>query len=572
MADRESFDLVSEPWISVLNTDGHALDVSLERLFADARVLRGINGDAATQDFALLRLALAILTRALNDYGPQEVQDAPGKVAQLLTNWETDVVPVVLDYLGQHRHRFDLFHASEPFYQVAGMHTAKGEVAEPSKIIVDMPAGRPYLTLRSVRAAARLVPAEAARWLVHVHAYDASGIKTGIVGHPRVVKGKVYPEGVAWTGQLGAVHLVGESLMHTLLLNLWAVLPAWEERDIDLPPWERPHLGLEQAPDLSARPAGPVDLYTWQPRRVLLIGNRGGVTGVLVTYGDTFTIQERQRVVQLEPMSLWRYSDPQSKKFKAPIQMPSTHRPGVSLWRGMAAVMPTRQRQRDEKEAAATQIVEHASRLARSELVANGVVRYRAIGVQYGSNNSVIDEIIEDSLDLPAVVLDPDSSVLRQTALDCVNAAKSGVLAFARLARSLANAAGAGTAESQGPGDRAFETAFAALDMPYRNWLRVSLAPAADEPFRAEAEWHVIARQILDGLGQVLVSQVPNKAWVGFGASGARDDVGAAYQRFRRDLGRAFPRARMAHRIADDVATEPEGVASAPRQQQEDDQ
>src|SRR5690606_31001535 len=113
-------------------------------------------------------------------------------------------------------------------FQVAGMHTAKGEVKHPANIVLgtvapDQTNARPYLALRAASTTRTLLPAEAARWLVHTQAFDPSGIKTGVVGHPRANKGKVYPEPVAWTGQLGALHLVGESLLHTLLLNLWAV-------------------------------------------------------------------------------------------------------------------------------------------------------------------------------------------------------------------------------------------------------------------------------------------------------------------------------------------------------------
>lgn len=544
MADQKAFDLVDEPWIAVLGRDGDAAEVSLLDLFAQAPGLRRISGDTPTQDFALLRLALAILTRALDDNGPDEVGDIAETVENLAQVWDSAVVPTIASYLDRYRDRFDLFHPIWPFYQVAGMHTAKGEVSEPGKIIVDIPAGRPYLAMRSARASALLSPAEAARWLVHVHAYDPSGIKTGVVGHPRAKGGKVYPEGVAWTGQLGSLHLIGESLLHTLLLNLWAVLPTWADRALDLPAWERAPSDLNPSSDLASRPAGPVDLYTWQPRRVLLNGDRGGVTGVLVTYGDVFTIQTRQSTVRDEPMSLWRYSEPQSRKFHADIQMPSTHRPGVSLWRGIAAVLPGGQRQRDNKSAAVTQLVEHAARLHRSTLLPDGLVRYRAIGVEYGSNNSVIDEIVEDSLDLPAAILNPDADELRRVALAGVTAAKDGVAALARLARGLARASGAGTDESQGPGDRAYETAFAALDTPYRNWLRSTLALSADEPLRAEAEWHVTARRILDDLGHGLVAHLPDKAWIGYGQSDRRDDVGIVYQRFGHDLGRAFPRAR----------------------------
>lgn len=544
MAERVGFDLISEPWIAVTDEHGHAGEASLQDIFRRAGSLTGLRGDLPTQDFAVLRLALAILQRALHEVGPATEDDVPALLAALDAAWDESVVPTVLDYLDRHLDRFDLFHPSQPFFQVADMRTTKGEIPGIAKLIADMPAGRPYLTMRSRRAARCVPPGEAARWLVHAQAFDASGIKTGVLGHPRARNGKVFPEGVAWAGQLGGLHLVGDTLKSTLLLNLWAVALPWEERDEDIPPWERPVQGLGPSEHLDRRPAGPVDLYTWQPRRVLLNGDRGGVTGVLITYGDAFTVQERQRLIRLEAMTLWRFSKPQTQKFKRPIQMPRTHQPAVALWRGLASVVPRAQKQ-DEQGDAPCLLVEHAARLAiaRSPLLPRGLVHYRAVGVVYGSNNSVIDEVVADSLDLPALVLDPAQVELRQVALNAVDAAKKGVAALAELARGLARASGAGPDESRGPGDRAYETGFAVLDAPYRDWLR-TLAESVADPTAAEAQWQIVASGLVWRLGEEQAANVPDKAWIGFSAQGPRPDVGAAFRRFSRDLSRAFPLAR----------------------------
>ena len=61
--------------------------------------------------------------------------------------------------------------------------------------------------------------AEAAQMVVHVMAYDYSGIKSGAVGDPRVKGGKGYPTGIGWAGWLGGTLLKGANLKETLLLN-----------------------------------------------------------------------------------------------------------------------------------------------------------------------------------------------------------------------------------------------------------------------------------------------------------------------------------------------------------------
>lgn len=545
MTENDGYDLTVRPWITVLDQDGSTRDLSLLETFERAPAIRALAGELPTQDAAILRLLLAILHRALDHEVPEGIDEVPEKISALREQWDERVVPAVRAYLEQHRDRFDLFHPATPFFQVAGMATAKGEVSELSKLIADMPAGKPFLTSRSARAAQRITPAEAARWLVTLQSYDSAGIKTGVLGHPRAKGGKVYPEGVAWAGQLGLIHLAGASLAETLLLNLWAVLLSESDRSRDLPPWERPPDTLEQSPDLLTRPAGPVDLFTWQPRRVLLAREGEAVTGVLVTYGDRFILQERQGLIHREPMTLWRYSKPQSAKYRSDIQMTSKHRPGLTLWRGIESVLPGERiaPAKDQQPAAAAQIVEHAGRLALAGVVPGGMIRYRAIGVEYGAQESVVDEVVEDSLDLPALLLRPDQGELRQRAIDAVESAKKGVGALAELARGLARASGAGRDEATGPGDRAYEMGYAALDRPYREWLRRDLAEASDDPLLAEQEWHRRASRVLTELARELVTGVPEKAWRGSGPAGGREDVGAVYRRFERMVRAAFPRA-----------------------------
>lgn len=546
-----SFNLLDEPWILVVTADGVPKEVSLTELFTRARELRMLGGDVPTQSFALLRLCLAVLHRALVDFTPTKPEAVPDAIEKLADRWDQHVAERVTQYLERHRERFFLFHPDVPFMQTPGLHTAKGEVSELAKIVVDVPNGSPYLTMRSARDLRSIGAAEAARWLVHTHAYDPSGIKTGVVGHPRFKGGRVYPEGVAWAGQLGGLHLLGDSVVTTLLLNLWAVLPESDEaRATDLPSWERSPVtigdltrtGKEVVP---ARPVGPIDLYTWQPRCVLLHGDRDGVTGVVLTYADRFLVQERQNILQKsEPMTLWRYSKPQTQKYKQPIQMPRKHQPGSALWRGLANILPP-SAARGPEDGWPTPVVDHAALLRGSTLLPEGLIRLRAIGVEYGSNESVVDEIVEDDLDLPASVLDPAHQELRTVAIDAVEAAQRGADALRNLARNLAAASGASGNSLDGPRARARDAAYGALDPLYRQWLRESLREHGSDPGAAVRAWHRTAYWCIRQLGEELIADAPDKAWKGFGASGSRPDVGKVDVWFRNALAKAFPLARL---------------------------
>lgn len=546
MAENPVYNLLDEPFIQVLKANGQPAEVSLIEIFTQASQMTRISGEIPTQSVALLRLCLAVLHRALVKRTPSDDEDLLDLIDDIHASWDAVVASDVVPYLQKHRDRFDLFHPITPFYQTAGMRTAKGEISELAKIVADVPNGNPFLTMRSARNLRSITAAEAARWVIHAQAFDPAGIKTGVVDHPRSKGGKVYPEGVAWTGQLGLTYLRGTTLRDTFLLNLWASRPQMQHLANDLPVWERPVQNLELSPDLIHRPSGPVDVYTWQPRRLLLhrVGDSTNVSGVLITYGDRFIIQERQDVLEFEPMSGWRHSKPQTAKYKTTTYMPFKREPGVALWRGMENLLASRQR-RGENVPLQPGVLQHASYLDGCAALPNGLVHVASLDVTYGSNDSVVDEINEDTIDLPASVLSADALELRQTAVNAIEATRAGITALRNFAANLAEASGASRNDIDGPRERVTERAYAVLDPLYRNWLRDALTSSQDDPSVAEQNWHHTAHKALSQVGMELISQVSPKAWCAWDAEGARIDVGKADVFFRSGLAKAFPKANL---------------------------
>ncbi|WP_225844909.1 type I-E CRISPR-associated protein Cse1/CasA [Streptomyces sp. HPF1205] len=507
-----SFDLVSRPWLPVLREDGTTAELSLDDVFRHAAGIRRLVGDLPTQELALLRLLLAILYDALD--GPEDIEDW-----EELWEDEEPFAPVAA-YLERHRDRFDLLHPRQPFFQVAGLHTEKDEVFSLNRIVADVPNGDPFFSMRQP-SVNRLSFAEAARWLVHAHAFDPSGIKSGAVGDPRVKpgSGKGYPLGVALTGNLGGVFAEGDKLQRTLLLNLIAAdndfLRAGKK---DAPAWRRPPSGpgpaREDLEDLDEpRPSGPRDLYTWQSRRARLHFDADGVTGVVLGYGDPKAAPD---MLNREPMTAWRRSPAQEKKLGGPlVYLPLEHDPARSAWRGLAALLPAQQRAEDgadqRQEAARTLppgVVQWLARLANREaLPARSLIRTRVVGAKYGTQQSVIDEVVDDSVNLPVVLLHEERPDFGAAAVAAVGDADSAVWALGQLAGNLARAAGA---DPDGPAEAARNLGFAALDTPYRQWL-ASLA-TSDDPRQARAAWQVETAEIVRGLGKRLLDQAPPAA------------------------------------------------------------
>ncbi|MER7696115.1 type I-E CRISPR-associated protein Cse1/CasA [Streptomyces sp. NPDC096095] len=503
-----SFDLVSRPWLPVQYKDGSTGELSLHDVFARAGDVRRLVGDLPTQELALLRLLLAILYDAFD-----EADGRSGGAPARLEDWEAirdapGSFDVIAGYLDRHRDRFDLLHPERPFYQVAGLHTQKHEVASLNRIVADVPNGEAFFSMRRP-GVERLGLAEAARWLVHTHAYDSSGIKSGMEGDDRVKGGKVYPQGVGWVGGLGGVYAEGTTLRETLLLNL---IPTDEdvlksEPKADLPVWRRdtaPGPGVVDVDPSVPRPAGPRDLYTWQSRRLLLHVAGPDVTGVVLGYGDPLAPANRQKT---EPMTGWRRSPAQEKKLGRPlIYLPRQHDPARSAWRGLASLLSA-QGQDDATTGRGTDqsqppgIVRWLALLSTEGVLPRGsLIRTRLVGAVYGTQQSVVDEVVDDSIALPVALLHQDRPLHGAVAVDAVADAERAVSALGHLAGNLARAAGseAGPATST-----ARDQGFGALDGPYRRWL-AGLEEDIDLEW-ARAEWRSTARLIVLGLGRGLL-------------------------------------------------------------------
>lgn len=537
------FSLVDEPWIEVRTVAGGQRTVSLRELFHDAHRLRDIVGDLPTQAFALTRLVLAVLHR---------VADGPADAMAWAALAQHDRAPVdqVDGYLDQMADRFNLFSPDRPFFQLAGLRTEKGTVSGLEKLIADVPAGHPYFTTRAGRGLERISPAEAARWLVHLQAYDVSGIKSGAVGDPRMKGGKGYPIGTGWAGQLGGLLVEPaeadrHNLWQTLLLNL---VPRQIDADVlaldsDRPAWEADPPTPDQDPAVDdgprGRPYGPMDLYTWQARRVLLHGGREGVTGVLVANGDRLTPQNRRL---REPMSAWRRSAAQEKKkdaVAATIYMPQTLRPDRALWRGLNAMLPTLA-PRSGGKTGAGYVAATNLQWAGSVVGKGARVRVRAVGVEYGTQSATYADVLSDSLILPQALLVPEGALLAAAAEGAAQATEDAVVALRILAANLVQAAGATESSIiDGARDEASRRAYAQIDPEYRAWL-AELVEGSD-PGERRALWHTTVRRIVEGVGRELIEQAGPKAWVGRKVNNRRVSTPEAQAWFQWALRKALP-------------------------------
>ena len=294
-----TFDLLSEPWIPVLDagTDLRAAPgaavrlrhVGLREALVRAHEIREVATASPLETVALDRLLLALFLDALNP-GPDSDRwhrlwssgraDADALDAYLAGSAEEGGPPV--------RERFDLLHPERPFYQhpeplardattlsqmlhaeAAGNNaTLFGhEMDDPPR-----PEGEP---------ARRLPLADAARAVLAYQAYGLGGLagsakdgkRLDAFRHAPLVSGAVF-----W--------LRGRSLFDALLLNAPPEPAVWLGGGDDRPAWRRPLPAPRQRV-----PEGLRDLLTWQGRRVTLVTEPGPdgttvATGVYVSNGE----------------------------------------------------------------------------------------------------------------------------------------------------------------------------------------------------------------------------------------------------------------------------------------------
>lgn len=541
------YNLLDEPWIPVRLLDGTIADVGLLELLRRTTEIADLACELPTQSIAIQRLVLAIAYRVAP---PRDVRD-------WVRRWDEGApTEQMIEYLERWRDRFFLFGGRFPFMQVSDLRTAKDAVSGLEKLIADVPNGEQFFTTRHGRALACIPPSEAARWLVHAQAYDPSGIRSGAVGDSQVKGGKGYPIGPSWCGHLGLVWLKGKDLDETLVLNL-VPTDAAQLRGVESSTewgacsWEVSEAESAVRGDYSLLdPSGtPRDisiprLLTWHSRRVRLVGNREGVTGVVLAQGDKLAPQQMHRY---EPQSLWRYSTPQSKKFKQDVYMPRKYEAGRALWRNLPGTLPTvttvqgvDKQPKQEFLPSATLSFHYQLDNASIETTYPKVMRIQAVGVTYGPQEATFEDIYSDELTLSVAVMrveheDLSAEIDRQVRLTEEIARDVG-----NLAANLARAAGeSGEGAGDGARDRAKELFFSAVDTDFRTWL--TQVDGREGARDAGRRWECSLLQHAVGIQGALVRGASSSAIIGRDTGRGYMNVGIAENYFRAALNKHLP-------------------------------
>lgn len=331
------FNLLTEPWLKVIDLKGKEQEVSLVTLFKNASSYARLAGEMQAQDLAILRLLLAILTTVYSRFNAQNenydwlttdpqtflVTDSDQEDYEddgdddFLATWQ-DLFEqgcfsqVLFDYLNAYSDRFDFFDEKRPFYQVnkedynslvdkkkaINIAKPKGTVAvkQLNRTVSESGNSRDVFSPRDESNKNQISLPELIRWLISYQNF------TGVTDKTKVMSADKFSASGGWLYSLNPIYAQENNLFKTLMLNLsfntensLVQKPIWE---YDSPLQYINHLFSDQRPDNLA------ELYTnWS--RVLHLEFTD--SEVLIFAAGLPKVEVSSP--SIEPMTTWKFDD-----------------------------------------------------------------------------------------------------------------------------------------------------------------------------------------------------------------------------------------------------------------------
>lgn len=509
------FNLLREPWIRVMRQDCSVQECSLTEVLLDSHKYLRLAGELPTQDVAILRLLLAVLHTVFYRVDPEgdeaPIEERSEAIKRWKELWDLGCFPekAIREYLETWEDRFWLFHPEYPFYQVPDVE-GKGSEFKAFKLNGELSESKNKLRLFPSRAGEckeSLSYAEAARWLISIMAFDDSASIKKETG-----------TGVGWLGQHINVYAVGSNLFETLMLNLTFLKDGnklWEEEN--LPAWENPASRMAKKKEIAV-PENQAALLTLQSRRIILIRADGKVIGHSATGGDFFGEDGSENAFS-EQMTQWIAR--KGTKGQNPI-IPMQADANKQMWRDFESIV-------NESDRHIPGVAAWIRELKKKKVLFKKYVHFTSVGVNYDSNKASLTDIIYDHLDFHASLLDEAGKLWTNIIQKKIMQTQEAAQYLGKLAADIYQAksgqeyskaknAKAANAEIDRVKNQAEQDYYAAVDLPFREWLR-SIDPEQgnDQLFRDEKDrqWREEAYKIALRQGESMVRGAGDIAFVG---------------------------------------------------------
>lgn len=507
--EQMEFNLLDEPWIRVMTEDCAVVECSLMQVLLNSHRYQRLAGELPTQDVALLRLLLAILQTVFYRVDPEgeddPIEDRTAAIRRWQALWNAGRFPVqpIRTYLETWKDRFWLFHPEHPFYQVPA--AAVGTKFKASKLNGELSESAHKMRLFPLRDGEEketLSYAEAARWLVTLIGFDDSASTKKETG-----------TGTGWLGDRVNVYAIGENLFETLMLNLVFLKDGKYVWAGNMPAWEQPTMTTAKKREILL-PDNQAELLTLQSRRLILSREENRVIGFSSTGGDFFGKEGRVNAFS-EQMTLWRAG--KTPKNAVPQFVPASVDPWRQMWRDFEVILGSRE------DTHIPGVVAWLTELCRKNVIPRKYVHIASVGVTYDSKKGSIADIISDHLDFQMSLLDAAGELWIVLVGGEIHLIDNVARALGALAEGLYLAQGgqldgAGKKARQSQRDEGMRLLYAAVDLPFREWLaHIGAQHGDDENTRAQEQqcWRSIVFRIADNLGREMVRDAGTAAFTG---------------------------------------------------------
>ena len=497
--DKE-FNLLHEPWILVRRADASVHMLSLPDVLLHAHEYEDLSGELPTMDAAILRLLLAVLHSVfyrVDENGvPSPLKNANDADDRWENLWKMKRFPEkpIRGYLQQYEDRFWLFHPERPFYQAFTAKEYKKDKPVSAKKLngtINESADKiRFFSSRSGNAKESLSFSEAARWLIHINAYDDSSIKPS----EHAVKKELPSSVIGWLGKLGLLTAKGANLFETLMLNFVLYKKDRTLWDSVTPVWELKHVPQEERTEIVVR-NDQAELLTVQSRRLYLVHRENRVIEFYCMHGDF--LYEKNMFV--EQMTRWR----EVKKERYPRSFSE----GIALWREFPTFIGT------NDSNCSPGLIEWNAGLPLPD---DYIIHYQATSLIYGDKNSSFANIYSDKITFHKNLLGKLGNTWVLNIQDEIENIKKAADALRKYAKELGLAEGDSQEHRNNSQRIAQEQLYFRIDSPFRLWLQELNANQNDMEIRESiAQWGKTAKALSLDLGKELAEEASPAALAG---------------------------------------------------------
>lgn len=555
------FNLLDEPWIPVLPMGGEKQkEVSLIELFKNAQDYQCLAGEMETQNFAMLRLLLAIVETVFSRFDadgnsypyitlddrmvptePVDEDDFDDYTIDLDRTWDNireqgRFPEIVCIYLEKWKDHFYLLDEKFPFYQVTKEEmmefvpsgkkptTKTGKTVNllisesENKIALFSPIAKGTAENKTDGWKSELTEAQLMRWLLTLQGYAGTADKTSLLA-----KGQQASKG--WLFDIGGIYIKGDNLFETLLLNDIPYPPnAQNHIDIQNPCWE--HSGEDNVKSLlrERRISNYAELYTNWSRAAFIDPSWTPDQPAAIQIAKVASIAHMDHFI--EPMTMWRLNKDGSDKGH---QTPRKHRPEQAMWRSFGTIM-LKANGNGSDGVRRPEILNQLNRIRE-----NRRISICAISMQDDGNATSwlpIDEIT-DMLSMNELIAidDTDNGWLVRINDIIENVTKPAVEIYRYFLQDIADIRAMDSKKKTVFVSVETEKFYQKLNDPFNNWL-ASIQPG-DEKAIKEEEWHDTLKRLLLAQGEKVMHTASIRDYRGIQKNDRQFNIFNAYAEFK---------------------------------------